>query len=222
MDWTTTVADAYTQLAERIATFFPNLLGAVVILLIGWLVGWGLSVLVAQLLRALGLKGLLEAARVEQIWKKAEVGFDTVDLLAGLVKWIVYIVAFMAAAETLQLTAISAFFEKILGYVPNAVGGAAIILIGAIFANFLANVVRGTIKALSLAFADLSATITRYAVLIFAILAALVQLGIAEALIRTLFTGLVAMLAIAGGLAFGLGGQQTAKDWLEKLKKELQ
>ena len=222
MDWTQAISDSYTIISERITAFIPNLLGAVVILLVGWLVGWALALLVDKVLRALGLKSLLEAAKVEQLWKRAEVDFDTIALISGLVKWIVYIVFFIAATDTLRLTAISDFLTSILDYVPSAVAGGAIMLIGAILATFLAKVVQATIRALNLSFADLSANVTRYAVLIFALLAALAQLGVAEALIRTLFTGIVAMIAIAGGLAFGLGGQQTAKRWLDKIEKEMQ
>ncbi|TSC96756.1 MAG: TM helix repeat-containing protein [Candidatus Berkelbacteria bacterium Licking1014_2] len=199
MDWTQAISDSYTIISERITAFIPNLLGAVVILLVGWLVGWALALLVDKVLRALGLKSLLEAAKVEQLWKRAEVDFDTIALISGLVKWIVYIVFFIAATDTLRLTAISDFLTSILDYVPSAVAGGAIMLIGAILATFLAKVVQATIRALNLSFADLSANVTRYAVLIFALLAALAQLGVAEALIRTLFTGIVAMIAIAGG-----------------------
>lgn len=218
--WVGSVADTWAVLWDKLINFLPLLVGAVLILIIGWLVGWALGLLVDRVLRAISLPALFETVKIEALLKKAEIGVDTTALLAGLVRWIIYIVAFIAAAQVLNLPTVAAFFDQILGYLPQVVAAAAILLIGAVAAHFFEKVVSGSVKAAGLRHATSTGALVRYSVLVFAFLAALAQLGVATPLIQTLFTGFVALLAIAGGLSFGLGGQGLAKELLEKLRKE--
>jgi len=89
-------------------------------------------------------------------------------------------------------------------------------------AHFLSNVISSTVKIGGIAFAQALSTIARYSIIIFAFVAALYQLNVAPAFLQTLVIGIVAFIAIAGGIAFGLGGQGVARDFLEKLRKDLQ
>ena len=96
----------------------------------------------------------------------------------------------------------------------------AILLIGAVLANLVDNVVEGDLKAANIGFGNTVSEVAKYVIYIFTIITALSQLGVAPEFMQVFFTGLVAMLAIAGGLAFGLGGQTAAKDFIEKVRKE--
>jgi len=162
-----------------------------------------------------------EKAKVEETLKKANIEKDGAALLASVGKWIIYLVAFIAAANVLQLSSIASFLDRILAYVPNVVAAGAILLIGLVIANFLGNVTSASLKAGNLGSADAVSAIVRYSIIIFTFLAVLEQLGIAQNMINTFFIGVVAFLAIAGGLAFGLGGQAAAKEFVDKVKKEL-
>lgn len=219
-DFNLAVTEALQEVLTRVITFIPNLVGAGIILVIGWIVAALLEWAVDNVVRAIGLQTLFERVKVEDIVKKAEAKKDTTSLIAAVVKWIILLVAFIAAADALNLPQISEFLNQILDYVPSVVAAAAILMIGVIFAHFMAKVVAGVTKASNLHFSELAGSTTRYAILIFTILATLSQLGIATAFLQTLFTGFVGALAVAGGLAFGLGGQGTAKDWLEKFRHE--
>jgi hypothetical protein len=220
-DWGNSLADAWSMIWDRIVNFFPNVLGAFLILLIGWIVAVLLERLVDQLLRVIGVQGLSEKSKIEDALKKMNVKKDLSGLLAALVKWIVLIVVLLSAAQTLNLPTVADFFTRVLSYVPEVVSAAAILLIGVGLANFLSSVVDSVARGTDLGYADLIATLTKYAIIIFAFLAALVQLGVATVLIQTLFTGFVAFAAIAAGLAFGLGGQESARDFLDKLQKDI-
>lgn len=219
-DFTTTVSDSLTDVISRFIGYLPNLVGAAVILIVGWAVAAILEWAVDNVLRAVGLQSLFEKVKVEEIIKKAESKKDTTGLIASVVKWVIMIVAFIAATSVLGLSEVSSFLNAVLGYVGVAAQSAAILLVGAIAAHFFSKVVSGVVKAAQLSFSDLAGAATKYAILGFTIIAALAQLGIATVFLQTLFTGLVAMLAIAGGLAFGLGGQGAVKDLIEKVKKE--
>ncbi len=219
-NWTISTQDALQTVITRVVDFIPNIFGATLILILGWVVAALLEWAVENVLRATGLQTVFERAKIEDIIKKADTKKDTSGVIGSVVKWIMMLVAVMAAADTLQLPQIAGFINDVLDYVPNVVGAAVVLVVGVIFAHFMANVIKGAVTAAQLSFADLAASATKYAILVFTIIASLSQMGIATVFLQTLFTGFVAMVAIAGGLAFGLGGQNFAKDTLEKLKRE--
>lgn len=219
-DFNLAVTQALQDVLTRVIAFIPNLVGAAIILVIGWIIAALLEWAVDNVVRAVGLQTLFERVKVEDVVKKTDVQKDTTGLIASAVKWILLLVAFIAAADALNLPQVSEFLNQVLEYVPNVVAAAAILIIGAIFAHFMARVVSGVSRASSLHFSQLAGSMTRYAILVFTIIAALSQLGIATTFLQTLFTGFVAALAIAAGLAFGLGGQTAAKEWVEKFQKE--
>lgn len=220
-DWKDALLDQSDNVFERITNFFPNLLGAVLILVIGWLVAVILQKIVDKALRLIGVQKLLELVKIEEVVKRGKFKIDSVGIISAFVKWIVLIVTFLAAADILNLPQVVDFFAVLLGFVPSVIAAAAIVLLGAVLAKFLGDVVRGSSQAGRLAYSNVLASVTVWAVWVFALLAALVQLGVAAELIRTLFTGFVALAAIAGGLAFGLGGQNAAKRLIAKLEKDL-
>ena len=217
-----TVTEVLQNIWDRIINFLPAFLEAILILVIGWIIADLIAWAIDRILRFLRLPELFKTAKVEDLIKKAGSKFDTTGLIAGLIKWIVLLATFIAAANALSLETVGVFLDRILAFLPNVVAAGAILLIGAIFAHFMANVIKGAISAANLAFVDLVGNATKYAILVFAFLAALSQLGIAEAFLQALFYGVVAFVAIAGGLAFGLGGQGVAREWMEKFKKELE
>ncbi len=221
-NWSDAISVSFSDILDRLGNFIPTLVGAVVLLIIGWLVGVLLEQVVDRLLRAISAQKLFDGSRIESLVQKTGSARDTSGLLAGLIKWITYVVFFMAAAQVLHLDSISDFLSQILSYMPNVIAAVSIILIGGILAQFLSEVVRGAVSAASLGYAGFLASMTRWALWIFAILAGLAQLGVATGIINTVITGLVAALAISVGLAFGLGGQKNAAEFLDKVKKDLQ
>ena len=219
--WKDALSSASSNVLDRMVNFLPNLLGAVIVLVVGWLLAVLLEKLLNRVLKLIGLQKLFELVKIEAIVKKAKFKIDTSEIIAAFVKWVILIITFLAAADVLGLHQVADFFAVILSYVPNVIAAVAILLIGAILAHFLADVVRGATEAGGLAYASFLSKLTSWAIWIFAVLAVLVQLGIAHDLIRTLFTSLVALIALAGGLAFGLGGQDAAKRLISKVEADL-
>ncbi|HLC38530.1 MAG TPA: hypothetical protein VJJ80_00140 [Patescibacteria group bacterium] len=220
--WADALNIAWHTIADRIINFIPNLLGAILILIIGWILAVLLDRLVDQLMRVIGLQSLAEKMKLEDGIKKVGIKKDFAGLVGAFVKWVIIIVAFLAAAEALQLTQVVEFLNSILNYVPNVAAAAGILLIGVVLANFLADVVGSVTKGIEIGYSELLALLVRGAILVFTVLAALVQLNVASYLIQTLFTGFVALFAIAGGLAFGLGGKDAAAEFVDKVKKDIQ
>ena len=127
----------------------------------------------------------------------------------------------MAATDILGLAEVTNYLKSVLYYIPNIFVAAIIIIVAVWAANVLQKIIQVSVSATNIKAANLSATITKWAIMIFGLLAALMQLGIAPSLIQTVVTGIVAMLAIAGGVAFGLGGKEIASDVLSKIRKSV-
>jgi len=219
--WGQAILDPLQNIWYRFLIFLPNLIGALLILLIGWIIAAGLDRLVVQMLKQIRLDAAVNRIGAKTMFKKAGVNFEVSDFIGGLVKWTILLISFLAAADILGLSKITDFLNQILGYIPNVFVAVAILLLGMLAANFFAHVVRGGVGATHIKSANFLATITKWIIWIFTILVALNQLGIAAVIIDRLITAVFFMIALAGGLAFGLGGQKAASETLDDLQKEM-
>ena len=219
--WADVIRFTLQNLWTGFVMFLPNFLGALVIFLVGLVIAAGLSKIVEKLVDALKLDRLLEQFGLGKILERADLRLDSGRFIGVLVQWFFIVVTLLAVSDILKLEAFSDFLSQVLLYVTNIIIAVLIMLAGVVMAAFLAKLVRASVLAARLHSAHFLGALTKWSVLVFAFLAALSQLGIAGALVNTLIMGFVAMLALAGGLAFGLGGRDVAAAWLEKLRSEV-
>ena len=217
----TILQSTFQGLLAGVVAFLPQLIGAVIVLLVGILIAWALRMVVEKIIVAIKIDDLMETLQITPFFKKIGVAFKVSALLGWIIKWFVIIVFLIASADILGWSQITVFLRDVVGYIPNALIGIIILLAGIVLGSFVNGVVKAAVSAAGLEGADLVAGIAKWAVFVFAFIAAMEQLGIATVLLDTISTGLVAMLAIAGGLAFGLGGQEDAKRFLSKLRKDI-
>ncbi|MBI2623976.1 hypothetical protein HYW67_00575 [Candidatus Parcubacteria bacterium] len=220
-NWATTVVDSLVSLWEQFIGFLPVFLSAVIVFLIGWLLAAVLGKIVHQMVKGLRIDQLFEQMGLDKALARGGLNLDTGRFVGEVVKWFVIVAFLLAASDILQLRDFNDFLKSVLGYIPNIVVAVLILLAGALLANFLERTVEASVAAAELKSGKFLGVVTRWSVWIFAILAALVQLNVARQLLTTLFTGVVAAISIAAGLAFGLGGKDAAADWLQKIKKEV-
>jgi len=220
--FTSDLANALTNSFEAFLAFLPNLVAAFLVLVIGWIVAGFLKGFTMRVLQIIQLEPFAEKVGLADTLKRFGAHVTAPELIAEIVKWAIFLIFVNPAAQILGLDQLNIIINEILGYIPNVIVAALILMFGAIFSDLTASFVRGTASAMGTRAAGGLAVISRYAVLIFAFLAALSQLGIAQTLINTLFTGLVAMLALAGGLAFGLGGKDHASELISEIKRSMQ
>jgi hypothetical protein len=140
----------------------------------------------------------------------------TSGIIATLIKYSIFLIFVQAAANVLGISQITDITNSIILYIPNVIVAIAIIVIGTFIAQFLSGLVRSSVSELGVGSPNLLAKLTQYAVIGFSIIAAINQLGIAETVVNTLFFGLVAAIALAIGLAFGLGGREVAAEITKK------
>lgn len=221
-DWGTQLSGAFTGIGAQAISFLAQLVLAIVIFIAGWVVGSVLGEVVAKIVKALRIDSILESAGARGLLDKAGFNLNTGAFLGGLVKWYIIIVFLVAALNVLRLEAVNAFLTNVvLGYIPQVIVATLILVVAAVLADLSQKVLSGGARALDSKQAGFVGGVARWAIWIVAILAALNQLGIAGGMMQTLFTGLVAMLAIAGGLAFGLGGKDAASNYIEKLRGDI-
>lgn len=218
--WGDVVVTSLQQVWIAVAGFLPLLVGAVVVFVVGWIVAVALGSVVEQVVRALKVDSLLQKLEVERTLERAGVRLNTGAFIGGLVRWFLIVVFLLAAVNILGLNQVSDFLTQVLLYIPNVVVAALILVIAVKVAEVVERLARGSVEAVGMRGA-LVGVMARWSIWVFAILAALFQLGVATILIQTLVTGLVAMLALAFGLAFGLGGKDAAASFVDKVRREL-
>jgi hypothetical protein len=213
--FTATLMASFRDAFSMILSAIPRILGFIIIVAIGWFVSLMLARGVTRLLRAIRFDELMEKSGLADFMAKMGTGTDSAGIVSGLVKWLVRIVVLLVAFDVLGLPAVSDVMRQLLLWLPNLVVAIFVLFIGGIAARTLGNIVRGATAEAGFANPETLANITRTTVWAFAIVVAINQLGIATNLINTLFTGFVGALAIALGLAFGLGGRDLASRTLE-------
>ncbi len=215
-DWGAAVLTSLAGALALIFSFVPKLLGFLIILLIGWLIATALEKAVTFLLRKVGFDRLGDRIGLTRLEAQMNVKMDAAGVLGRLVFWFVFLIFLVPAVDALGLTSVSALLGQIIGYLPNVFVAILVLFLGTLAATFVADIIRGATASSRVGNPNIFANIARYAILGFAVLIALEQLQIATALLNILFTAIVGAAALAAGLAFGLGGQETARKYLNR------
>ena len=220
--WADVLSQSFQNLFYGVVAFIPNLVVAIIIFIVGWLIGLGVGRVVEQIVNALRVDQALKATGLERLLARAGFELSSGKFLGFLVKWFFIIVFLVASLDVLHLTVVNLFLsEVVLGYLPQVIVAVLIMLVAAVVADAARRVVEGSARAASIAAAGFLGKLAQYAIWIFALLAALDQLNVAAAFVQTLFTGVIIAVSLAFGLAFGLGGQQTAARYLEHLQAQI-
>lgn len=219
--WADVLTQSFQNLFYGLVAFIPSLLAAIIIFVVGWLIGAGLARVVSQVINSLRVDQALKAAGVDRVVERAGFTLNSGAFLGVLVKWFFIIVFLVAALDVLGLTEVTIFLRAVvLGYLPQVIVAVLILLVAAVVAEASQKIVTGSAAAANLRSANFLGSIARWAIWVFALLAALDQLGVTP-FVQTLFTGVVVALALAFGLAFGLGGQQAAAHSIEKMREQI-
>lgn len=201
-----------------VAYFFPRLIVALIIFFIGWAIAVSIGQLLRQVIRSLKVDNVLEKLGLKSVLARGGLPLDSGAFIGGLVKWFIIIVFLLTATDILGLNQITVFLRSVVEYLPNVIVAAVILLAATLVGDVVYKVVKASAEAAHFRGAFI-AGVAKWAILLFAFLTAMAQLRLPG--IETFFTGLVAMLAIAGGLAFGLGGKDHASAFLDRMKRDI-
>lgn len=216
------VQGSFYDLWFTVAIYLPRILAAIVVFLIGWIIATILYRVVVEVVKVLKIDDALKGAGLHDAAKEAGLRLDAGAFLGTLVMWFTALVFLVASLEILGFSVVTVFLERVvLLYLPQVIIASLILILGAIVAEVVRGLVSGSAKAAGAHSANLAGSVAKWAIWVFAVLAALDQLGVASAFVQTIFTGFVVALSLAFGLAFGLGGKDAAADAIRHMRDEI-
>lgn len=224
VSWQAALTDAGSKSLTSIALFLPNLIGAIIIFLLGLLLGGWLKAIIIKILSALKVSHVFKDTAVNKFLTKAELTTKVEHVVGEAVRLLTILIFFVASLNLLGLTTVTVVLNSILAYIPNVLAAVLILTLGVIIAGLVESLVKGSLGAVDLKTSRLLAKTSSYIIVVFSLLAALSQLKIAEHFVNVLFTGFVAMLALGLGLSLGLGSKdlvnQILNEWYKNFKRE--
>jgi len=220
VEWYSVTYEALSGLWRGFLFFLPKLFGALIVFVIGWIISGGIGRLVTEILKRLRFNEIFERTGWSEAFKRAELETNISEFLGAIVRWVLVFVFLLAAVEILGFLQFTALLTRVLAFLPNVIVAALIFVVAVILADILEKVTIASVEKAKIGYAKVTGILVRWAILGFAVLAILVQLGIAKELILVLFRGIVALFVISFGLAFGLGGKEIAADILRELREK--
>ena len=212
----------YQVLGDFLTGLLPvlgKIIVAIIVFIVGWYVSVGVGKLIAEILKRVKFNRLFEDGGWKKALDKADVKVDPSEFIGSIFKWSLVLVFLLAVVEIIGLTQFGEFLKgQVLPFVPDVITAVLIFVAAIIIADILEKVIKAAVEGMGAGYAKMAGLIVKWAIWIFAIFAILIQLRVASALIQTLFTGLVAVIVISAGLAFGLGGKDAAREVMEDLR----
>src|SRR5687767_6570727 len=217
-DWGDAIFVSLSNALNGFLSAIPLVVGALLILAIGWIISNLLARLIRELLVRAGADRLF-AEHGGEVYGKTSREIKPSVVTSEIVKWIIRFIFLVAAANVLGMPQVSLLLNQVLLWIPNLLVAAVILLVAPLLARFVRGAIEVGAGQMGFSNARLLGRIAEIAIVAFAVLIAINQLGIAADLINILFIGVVAALSLAFGLAFGLGGREVAgritQDWYE-------
>lgn len=211
------LTDTLNNVLISVINFIPRFISGLIVLVIGIIIASFIKQITLELFKFFKVDAYLKKYGVGQ--KKDGVQWTTI--IAELLRWFVIILFLIPTVDVWGLGRFTEVLNGLLLYLPNVFIAVLILLVGFVISRLVFDILLASLTNLSSATARTIALVGRWSILVFTVLIVLNQLGIASDLIRILFTGVVAMISLAGGLAFGLGGKQIAEEILRDIKKNL-
>jgi small-conductance mechanosensitive channel len=216
------ILDALAILWDKLIAYLPNLLAAIIILIVGILIAKAVEKLIQKIVEALKVDELIKKINIVKHLEESGTKIIFSQILAWMVKWFLYIALLVAVSEILKLGQFTDFLKDVALYLPNVIIAVLILMAGLILGSFIEDLLVKILKSTKAKLTSLVARVAKWSIVIFAVLAALIQLKVAPMLIQTLFTTIAFAIALGAALAFGLGGKDAAKDMIDKIKRDIE
>ncbi len=218
--WDNLIVDPIREMLTRIMAYIPVLLGALVILIVGWIVAKAIKRIVDWLLKVVRFDTLADKAGISGILRKGDLKISAREVVSSIVYWLIIIMVLVMAVDALGLPKGSDVLAGLFAYVPKVIAALLVLVVAMFLASFVSGIVRIAAGNAKLPKPELLAGISRWAIIIFAVTISLAQLGIAPLLVTATFNIILGGVCLALALAFGLGGKDAAARYLEELKEK--
>jgi hypothetical protein len=210
-DWSLSVIQPFLQ---QFISFVANVLLAVVVFIIGYLIAVGIGRIISEILKSIRFNKLFEKEGWRKAFQRANIEANPAEFVGAIFKWVFVVVALLVAVDVLKLTTFAGFIKDVLNYLPNVIVAVLVFIVAIIISDIVEKIVRATVERLKVGYGYLAASIVKWALWIFTFFLILDQLLPSSMLVKTLYTAIVyggvSALALGLGLAIGLGGKETA------------
>ena len=220
VDLQSLIVEPVREMLTRMVGYLPTLLGALIILIVGWIIAKTIRGIVNRVLNIVRFEKLADKAGISEILRKGDLKATTCEVLSGLVYWLVIIMVLVMVVNALGMPQASSILESLFTYIPNVIAAIFVLVIGMFLASFVSGIVRTAASNANLPKPDILAGISRWAIIIFAATISLKELGIAPLLVTTTFNIIFGGVCLAVALAFGLGGKDAVAKYLEQLQQK--
>ena len=222
-DWSLTVIQPFLQ---QLIAFIANLLLAVIVFIIGYLISIGIGKLIAGILKSVRFNKLFEKEGWRRALQRANIEVNPSEFIGVIFKWVFVIVSLLVAVDVLKLTSFAGFLTQVLDYLPNVIVAVLVFVVAIIISDIVEKIVRATVERLKVGYGYIASAIVKWAIWIFTFFLILDQLLPQSLLIKTLYTsivyGIVTALALGIGLAIGLGGKETAAKVISNIYNKIE
>jgi hypothetical protein len=220
IEWNNLIVEPVRQMLTRIMAYLPVLLGALIILIVGWIVAKAIRRLVDWLLKTIRFDALADKAGISEILKKGNLEVSAREVVSSIVYWLIIIMVLVMTVDALGMPKSSDILAGLFAYVPKVIAALLVLIVAMFLANFVSGIVRTAAGNANLPKPQILAGVSRWAIIIFAITISLEQLGIAPLLVTATFNIILGGICLALALAFGLGGKDAAAKYLEELRQK--
>ena len=219
MDWNVILVQPIQSLLTQVMGFLPNFLGALLILLVGWVIAKTIESVVGNVLKAIQLDKLADRLQLSDVLAKGGIKRKLSEVVSAIIYWLVILAIVIAALNALQLTIAAQLLEQVVTFLPNVVASIFILVVRILSAAFLATTVRTAAGNAGVSQSQLLGEAVQAVVVIFSVVAALKQLGIQ--FVGEAFLIILAAASFGTALAFGIGCKDIAGRWVSDLVEQL-
>jgi len=220
IEWGNLIVEPTRQMLTRIMGYLPVLLGALAILIVGWIVARIIRLIVDGVLKVVRFDTLADKSGISEILRKGDLKISAREVVSNIVYWLIIIMVLVMAVDALGLPKSSDVLASLFAYVPKVIAALLVLVVAMFLASFASGIVRIAAGNAKLPKPELLAGICRWAIIIFAVTISLAQLGIATLLVTATFNIILGGIVLALALAFGLGGKDAAARYLEELREK--
>jgi hypothetical protein len=220
LDWNSLIVTPVSEMLTKIVGYLPTLIGALIILTVGWALAKALRRVVNRGLQAIHFDKLADKAGITEILGKGGLKTSAIDVMSGLVYWLAIIMVLVMVVNALGLPQASSVLESLFAFIPSVISALFVLVVGMFLANFVSGIVHTAAGNANLPRPEMYAAVSRWAIIIFAGTISLRELGIATLLVTTTFNIVLGGVCLALALAFGLGGRDSAARYLEEWRKK--
>jgi len=221
-EWSLSVIQPFLQ---EFISFLANLLLALIVFIIGYLISVGIGKLVTEILKSIRFNKLFEKEGWRRSLQRANLDVNPAEFIGAIFKWVFVIVSLLVAVDVLRLTAFAGLLSQVFNYLPNLIVAVLIFVVAIVISDIVEKLVRVTVERLKVGYGYVASSIVKWAIWVFAFMLILDNLLPSSLLIKTLYMsivyGVVGALALGVGLAIGLGGKDTAEKVISEMHRKI-